>query len=84
MFSRTYRADAVTGIVTVLPPGVNAYPLAATRSVNEVPSALPRTARVWVRDSQAAGSFSTTRESDLADPRSAWSHCGKALFADSQ
>jgi hypothetical protein len=82
--SRTYRADPLTGIVTVFALGEKRYPLAAARSVNDVPLSLPRTASVCVRDSQLTGNFSTIRDSALADPRSAWIHWGNAPFADSQ
>jgi hypothetical protein len=52
--------------------------------VNDVPLVLPRTVRVWVRDSQFAGSFNTSRDRAFVDPRSAWSHWGKALLLLSQ
>jgi hypothetical protein len=72
-------------MVTVLPlPGVKLYPAVPTMSANDVPFVLPRTASVWVRDPQLAGSFSTALLTALAEPRSAWIHCGNALLSLSQ
>ena len=84
--SRTYRVDAV-GTVTVTalpPPGSNAYDAEPTSVPNVEPFVLPCTVIVWVRAPQPDGSRSTSRLTLVAAPRSAWIHCGNALFGLSQ
>ncbi len=49
-----------------------------------VPSVLPCTDSVWVREPHAVGSRSTSRFTPTPAPRSTWIHCGKALLALSQ
>lgn len=49
----------------------------ADSAVNDVLSVLPSTARVWVRASQEAGSFSTTSSTPTVAPRSTRTDCGK-------
>ena len=75
-------------MVTVLPRGrVEACSRPRPTSVLKVePLVLPCTDSVWVRVAQAAGggSFSTTRLTVVAAPRSTCTHCGNALLALSQ
>ena len=52
--------------------------------VKEEPSVLPDRDSVWLRAPQVAGSWRTTRLALCAEPRSTWTHCGKALLALSQ
>lgn len=78
---------AGSGTVTVLPvAGSNRWPCEGTTVVYAEPSVLPSTLSVWVRAPQAGegGSFSTSRRSARAWPRSTVQACGKALLADSQ
>ena len=88
MFSRTYRAvAAVKSIVTVLPEdGLKAYPALAFRVLKLEPLVLPCTVSVWVRVAHAAagGSLRMVWLTLTAEPRSTWSHCGKALLLLSQ
>lgn len=73
---RTCRAAKPT--VTVLPDaGLNTRAAEADRVLKLLPSVLPWTASVWVRASQAAGSFSTTWSTSKRPPRSTLTHCGK-------
>ena len=84
--TRTYRAD-VAGkvIVTVLPvAGLKTRPAEADSVVNEEPLVLPCIDSVCVRVPQPGGSFSTTRLTVAAAPRSTCSHCGNALLTLSQ
>ena len=70
---------AVKPSVTVLAAaGLNARAAEATTVVKPLPSALACTDSVWVRASQAAGSFSTTWSTARLVPRSTCAHWGSA------
>ena len=66
--------------------GSKLYDAAPTMSAKLVAVALPCTAMVWVRAPQPdrVGVFSTTLLMLTDEPRSTWSHSGKALFVLSQ
>jgi hypothetical protein len=85
---RTYRAfAAVKEIVTVFAVvGLKVYVADATSVEKFVPSVLPSTDRVWVRVAHDVdgGSLSTTLLMLFDAPRSACTHCGKALLLLSQ
>ncbi len=87
MFSRTYLVVAWLKVIeTVLPlAGSNTRPADGDRSLNDVPLVLPCTASVWVRVPQPlAGSFSTTRLTATAEPRSTCTCSGNELLVLSQ
>lgn len=80
---RTSRPGKVS--VTVLArSGSKRWAAEADSAVNDEPSVLPSTARVWVRASQAAGSFSTTSSTRTAPPRSTRTDWGKEPKGPSQ
>lgn len=66
------------------PAASNVYAFAAVRSVKSDPLSLAWIFSVWLRAGQPSGSRRTTRFTRRAEPRSAWSHCGRALLALSQ
>ena len=71
--------------MTALPDaGSKTRPAEADSVANEEPSTLPWTDSVCVRVPQPAGSRSTTRLTDAAEPRSTWSHCGNVPLTLSQ
>ena len=86
-FPQWIQADlgAAKSSVTVLfEPGENTRPAGPARSLNCDPLELPCTASLCVRCSQFEGRRSTTLLTLFAAPRSAWIHCGNALFELSQ
>ena len=74
-------------MVTVLPvAGLNVYPAEPTTVAKLTRRCCLAPDSVWVRVAHAVGggSFSTTRPTLVAAPRSTCHHCGNALLALSQ
>jgi hypothetical protein len=87
MLTRTYRAFVVGSVMfTTLVGEVNVYVAEPTVVAKFVPSVLVWTDSVCVRVAHDAsgGSVSVTLPMLYVEPRSTWSHCGKAPFTLSQ
>ncbi len=82
----TYRVVVGLKVIDVDCPFavLKGYAWDAVRSVKVVPLVLPWTLSVWLRPPHPSGGRSTTRSMLRLEPRSAWSHWGKALLVLSQ
>jgi hypothetical protein len=71
-------------VTVLLLDGLKVTGADALTVVNVTPSVPARTDRVWSRAPHPAGSCRTIRLALCAEPRSTWTHWGKALLALSQ